>query len=153
MSAHKNFLRTSDFIIYILALVALILEYLIPTNLGVHHNLLIICGLSLLLISWSIILLAKYQFKKHGQKSGPGNETSSLITSGLFKHSRNPIYLGVIFIVPAIGLILNSLWFVLMIVPTIFLIRQFLILPEESYLLRIFGEDYSRYCSEVRRWI
>ncbi len=152
MSAHKNFIHTSDFIILMLLLVSALLEWLIPSDLGIDRFYSEVLGVFILLSSWLIIFTAKYQFKMHGQKSGPKHQTTSLIQSGLFKYSRNPIYLGVIFIIPAIGFIMNSVWMLATIIPCFFMIEKMLIKPEERYLLTVFSYDYLNYCKKVGRW-
>lgn len=130
-----------------------ILEWQFPSIISIDRDTSINLGKTLFILAWIIIFTAKYQFKKHGQKSGPGKETTGIIKSGLFCLTRNPIYLGVILILPAIGLIINSLWFVLAIIPCFILMQRILILPEEKYLLDKFGSEYSDYCKKVRRWL
>ncbi len=152
MSVHKNFTHTSDFIIYTLLLLSVFLEWLFPTDLGINRFVSVTLGVFMLLSSWLLIFIAKYQFKMHGQKSGPGNQTTSLIQSGLFKYSRNPIYLGVIFIIPAIGLIISSIWLILTIIPCFCMLKKILIEPEEKYLLGKFSGEYVDYCKKVGRW-
>ncbi len=95
MSAHKNIFHTSDFITYSTIAIALILEWFYPTDLKINSFLSITVGILLIILAWTIIFTAKYQFKKHNQKSGPSNETTHLVQGGLFAHTRNPIYLGV----------------------------------------------------------
>jgi protein-S-isoprenylcysteine O-methyltransferase Ste14 len=153
MSAHKNFLHTSDFVNYSTILAGFILEFFAPTRLPIDRIVAIFVGVSLLVLAWTIIIVAKLQFKRHQQKTGPGNETTHLIKNGLFKYSRNPIYLGVVFIIPGLGFIFNSLWMIILTVLAIGLINYLLIKPEEKYLLNKFGEEYSIYCKNVRKWI
>lgn len=152
MSAHRSFFQTSDFIIYSMIFISLILELFYPTNIEIKRSISILVGFTLLIFSWIIIFTAKYQFKIHQQKSSPNNETTKLIQTGLFAHSRNPIYLGVLFITPALGFLINSMWFVYAIIPSFILIQYILILPEEKYLKNKFGEIYKNYCIIVRRW-
>jgi len=153
MSVHKKIFQTSDFITYNVILIFLVLEFLFPTNLPTSSVLLTVVGILLFGISWTIIFIAKYQFKKYNQKSGPNNETTKIIKTGIFLHTRNPIYLGVIFLSPALGFIINSLWLIIAIVPIFVLIHFLLILPEERYLKNKFRKEYKDYCNDVRRWI
>lgn len=153
MSAHKNIFQTSDFITYSTIAISLILEWFFPTDLILNSSLSITIGILLIILAWTIIFTAKYQFKKHDQKSGPNNETTLLIHSGLFAHTRNPIYLGILLLSPAIGLIIGSIWLLLATIPVFFLLEHFLILPEENYLKAKFGDTYIEYCNKVRRWV
>lgn len=153
MSAHKNIFQTSDFITYSTIAIILILEWFFPTELKINITLSITIGILLIILAWTIIFTAKYQFKKHNQKSGPKNETTLLIQSGLFAHTRNPIYVGVLLLSPALSLIIGSIWLLLATIPIFFLIQHFLILPEENYLKARFGDAYTEYCRKVRRWV
>jgi len=132
MSVHKSRFETSDFIAYSIISLFVTLELILPTDLGLNIVTSRIAGILIIIFAWTIIFLAKYQFKKHNQKSGPNNETTELIKTGLFKYTRNPIYLGVIFIAPAIGFIINSAWLIFAVFPTAYLMQYFLILPEEN---------------------
>ncbi|MEY4440387.1 MAG: hypothetical protein RLY49_13 [Candidatus Parcubacteria bacterium] len=153
MSAHKNIFQTSDFIVYTIIILTLVLEWFLPTNLNISKSLSISIGIFILIFSWTIIFTSKYQFKKHNQKSGPNNETTTIIKSGLFSYTRNPIYLGVIFLAPALGFIINSIWLVFVIIPISVLIHFLLIIPEERYLRNRFEKEYEDYCNNTRRWI
>ena len=152
MAAHKNIFQTSDFITYTTIIVALVLERFFSTDLNLHKDLSVGIGIFVMIFSWVIIFASKYQFKKHNQKSGPNNETTTLIKTGLFSYSRNPIYLGVIFIAPALGFMLNSLWLVVAIFPVFIATHFLLIIPEERYLRHRFGKEYDDYCRTTRRW-
>jgi protein-S-isoprenylcysteine O-methyltransferase Ste14 len=153
MFAHNNLFQTSDFITYTFAIFALILEWLLPTDLNLNQTVSILASTILLIFSWTIILIAKCQFKENSQKSGPNHETTKIIKTGLFTYTRNPIYLGAIFLAPALGLIINSLWMITAIIPIFIFIQIFLIIPEEKYLSIKFGDEYFKYCKKVRRWI
>lgn len=153
MSVHKYIFHTSDFISYSIIVLALILEWFFPTELKINTTLSITIGILLIFLAWTIIFTAKYQFKKHHQKSGPNNETTLLLQNGLFAHTRNPIYVGVVLLSPALGLIIGSIWLLLATIPIFFLIRHFLIIPEENYLKAKFGDAYNEYCATVRRWV
>jgi protein-S-isoprenylcysteine O-methyltransferase Ste14 len=153
MSIHKNIFHTSDFICYSTIVLALILEWFFPTEIGINAILSVSTGILLSILAWTIIFTAKYQFKKHNQKSGPNNETTLLIQKGLFAHTRNPIYVGVVLISPALGLIIGSIWLLLDTIPIFLLIQHFLIIPEENYLKAKFGDAYTEYCATVRRWV
>ncbi len=81
------------------------------------------------------------------------NKTTSLVTDGLFRVSRNPMYLGLSFILISLaiykGLILGMIF-----VPIfMFYITVFQIIPEEEAMLELFGDDYREYSNKVRRWI
>ena len=79
--------------------------------------------------------------------------TSSLVCSGIYRATRNPMYVGVLFVLVAWAVFLSSAWTLLG--PLVFMlyINRFQIEPEERVLLAMFGADYSAYKSKVRRWL
>lgn len=152
MSAHNSIFKTSDFILLVTITIGLILEWVFPTDIMISRMLSIPLGSIMLVGAWIIIFTAKIQFKKYNQKSGPGNETTEIIQSGIFSSTRNPIYLGVAIIPLAIGFIVGSVWVVLSFIPVSTLLYYVLIIPEEKYLLEKFGNEYIEYCTKVGRW-
>ncbi len=79
--------------------------------------------------------------------------TSSLVSSGVYRITRNPMYLGVLFILIAWAVFLSSAW--LLFGPLVFVlfINRFQIGPEEKVLLAVFGNSYADYKARVRRWL
>ncbi len=83
----------------------------------------------------------------------PMEESTTLVTHGLYRYTRNPMYLGMILVLMGDCLLLGSLSPWLPIPGFILLIRQLFIIPEEAMMERTFGEQYRSYRSGVRRWI
>lgn len=81
------------------------------------------------------------------------NKTSSLVTTGIFQWTRNPMYLGVLMVLCALAVLLQSVWALLGPVLFFLWVHFLQILPEERILLKLFGESYQTNCSRVRRWI
>lgn len=83
---------------------------------------------------------------------GSPKEATSLTVNGLFRLSRNPMYLGVFSTLLASFLYtLNPLIFCL--AAFIVVVHHKIVLAEEQYLQRVFGEEFVRYCSRVRRYL
>lgn len=78
---------------------------------------------------------------------------SSLIVSGMYKFSRNPMYLGMLIILSACGLYLGALSALLMLPVFVLVMNKLQIAPEERQLRSIFPQDYPVYCQRVRRWL
>ncbi len=80
-------------------------------------------------------------------------KTSALVTGGIYRWTRNPMYLGLLVLLTGWGIHLGSLSSLL--IPPLFalVIKQVQILPEERLLRARFGDDYDRYCREVGRWL
>ena len=92
-------------------------------------------------------------FQKAGTAVKPFDESTVLVTSGLFRYSRNPIYLGMLFILIGNGIYLGGLLPFFVIPMFFFIVQECFIKKEEPFLEEIFGEDYRNYKTKVRRWI
>lgn len=76
-----------------------------------------------------------------------------LVTDGIFNHCRNPLYVGNILMLLGVGILSNSLIYVAVVMPLFMLIYHSIVLAEENFLLRKFGENFTAYCKRVNRWI
>ena len=79
--------------------------------------------------------------------------TSSLVCSGIFRVTRNPMYVGLLFALVAVAVFLSSAWALLGPLAFVIYMNRFQIAPEERVLLDMFGTDYAAYKSKVRRWL
>lgn len=77
----------------------------------------------------------------------------NLVTSGVYRFSRNPMYVGFVFILLGWGIWLSSLWALLCVAGFIAYLTLFQIIPEERALTQLFGEDYIQYKNKVKRWL
>ncbi|WGE74719.1 methyltransferase family protein [Actinobacillus equuli] len=78
-------------------------------------------------------------------------QSSLLVTSGIYRFSRNPMYLGLMFLLIAWAVWLNRYFASLVIIGFVYYLNWFQIKPEEQYLQQKFGEDFTQYCQQVRR--
>lgn len=113
-------------------------------------------------LSWFIFavgviigIIAVYAFRKAQTTVDPRNpdKASKLIIVGIYKISRNPMYLGLFFILLAFVIKVGNLYAVPVLIVYVWYITTFQIKPEEEALKDLFGEDYSHYLKKVRRWI
>lgn len=81
------------------------------------------------------------------------SRASSLVTSGVFRLSRNPIYLGDLLVLAAFTVWLGNGASAALLGLFVWYINRFQIIPEERALAGIFGESYIAYCQRVRRWL
>lgn len=92
------------------------------------------------------------QFQKTGQDPKPWTPTPEFIVSGMYRYTRNPMYLGMIVFCIGFAIILSEAW-VLVLTPVCgWLIYVLAIGPEEAYLDEKFGDSYRAYKARVRRW-
>jgi len=92
-------------------------------------------------------------FRKAGTYIEPWRKTSSIVTSGLYRWSRNPIYLSFVIAGLGVACLLNDFWIVLMQIPLATVLTKMVIEKEERYLEDKFGESYRAYKKKVRRWL
>jgi protein-S-isoprenylcysteine O-methyltransferase Ste14 len=93
------------------------------------------------------------EFERAGTPVEPYRPAKMLVTGGLYRFSRNPIYLGMSLAYAGGAVILNSLWVLLLLIPAVGITRYGVIAREERYLDEKFGEPYRRYRAAVRRWV
>ena len=143
----------------IVALIGILLIFLSKDYiliLSLHPYLQNTLSILFLVVGFVIILSATKEFKKSNTTVNPMKpETStSLVTSGIFKYTRNPMYLGLSSILLASCFYFSSLLGIIVYVPFFILyITVFQIIPEEEVMKSLFNDEYLDYCSKVRRWI
>ena len=76
-----------------------------------------------------------------------------LVSTGIFSHCRNPLYVGNILMLLGVGILANSMIYVAIIMPLFLFIYQAIVLAEENFLRGKFGADFDAYCARVNRWI
>ncbi len=101
----------------------------------------------------AVVSYCFWAFKKIETNIAPWKTTTGLVTSGVYRFSRNPIYLSFVLLGLAIAFGLNNAWILLMLTPFIWVINRFVIAKEEKYLENKFGDEYEQYKKKVRRWI
>jgi len=100
-----------------------------------------------------LVVMAALEFRRHKTSIVPHETPERLIQSGIFRRSRNPIYLGDTLILA--GLILR--WDAVLALPLIpifvWVIEKRFVIPEEDRMRRKFRMDFARYCEKTRRWL
>jgi hypothetical protein len=79
--------------------------------------------------------------------------TTTIVESGPYRFTRNPIYLGMFLGLIGLAIAFDNLWLLMMLVPFALVIRYGVVAREEAYLERKFGDVYRGYRSRVRRWL
>lgn len=132
-------------------LLSLLLDVLIPMPLGMGFVGLVL-GCVFAADALCLIIFSARALKKAGTNVPPNRPTHCIVSEGIYRFSRNPIYVGFVLGHAALALLFDSLWLALML-PVFFLyIDRYVIPREEAYLTRKFGSEYEIYCGRVRRW-
>lgn len=111
-------------------------------------------ALLMVLAGVSCALLGMLQFRAHQTTVNPlqPERASSLVTSGVFRFSRNPMYLGLALLSLAWGVYLGSVWALAGVLGFVWFINRYQIQPEERVMGELFGHEFDEYCSRTRRW-
>ena len=100
-----------------------------------------------------LFLLSYREFRAAGTSVRGSTRSATIVRSGPYRLSRNPIYLAFILFVLGLSVWLNNAWLLVTVVPAGGVIAMIVIPREERFLERSFQEDYLRYKATVRRWL
>ena len=100
-----------------------------------------------------LMLLAVTEMRKHRTTVMPHLAPTALVQSGIFRRSRNPIYLGDTLILTGLILYWNAPLALPLIPAFVWLIDRRFVRPEEARLRAAFGPAFARYCETTRRWL
>jgi protein-S-isoprenylcysteine O-methyltransferase Ste14 len=100
-----------------------------------------------------IIAMGARRFLAAGTNTAPTLPTTALVVDGIYRRTRNPLYLGTTLVYLGLGVAAGSLWAIVLLVPLMWVINVGVVAREERYLERKFGDDYRAYKARVRRWI
>ena len=112
-------------------------------------------SLFLLILGLIIFISAVRSFREQKTTVNPlkPKQASSLVTSGIFRFSRNPMYLGMLIILLSISFKFNLLGGIIISLLFFIFITKFQIYPEEEAMNELFGDKFTQYSNTTRRWI
>ncbi len=103
----------------------------------------------------ALVITSMLEFRRASTTIDPFHpeETTSLVDSGVFRFSRNPMYVSLLLVLIGWSIWLGSLYNLAVLAMFVSYITVFQIKPEEAVMKSLFGEAYEKYCRNVRRWI
>ena len=114
-----------------------------------------ILSIFILFLGLGILFISAASFKKHQTTINPlkPEQASSLVISGVFSFSRNPMYLGMVLILLSLSFKFNPIGGIFFTLLFAIYITRFQIIPEEAVMEKLFGDDFQKYKSKTRMWI
>jgi protein-S-isoprenylcysteine O-methyltransferase Ste14 len=110
-------------------------------------------GLGLAGIGFLLGMLSFYEFMKARTTLNPHGSVRNIVSGGIYRFTRNPIYLGFVFMLSGFPLTFGNVWGIALAPAFVWLTNRLVIQHEEAYLEKKFGEGYTGYKSRVRRWL
>ena len=138
-------------------LLGLVLDWFLPSFfilrgiLGFGTRLII--GATLIASGATIAAVAIRSFLRVGTNVDPWKPAVSLVTTGIFAYTRNPMYLALILILAGLAIALASDWMIVLLVPAALILHFGVVKREERYLAAKFAESYRDYVSKVSRYV
>ena len=110
-------------------------------------------GTALIAMSLMLIITAMRALREAKTNVDVRKPTTRIVVGGPYRFSRNPIYLAMTLFSVGVAAFFNELWILFMLVPMLLVLHFGVIVREEAYLTKKFGEEYIRYQANVRRWL
>ena len=110
-------------------------------------------GFLIIIISFLLVFLSVGLFRKNNEDPNPTTRSTQLITTGIYRYIRNPMYLALTLFQIGVGVSLSFIHISLMSILTIILLHYLVVIREENYLKKTFGHVYDNYILTSRRWI
>jgi protein-S-isoprenylcysteine O-methyltransferase Ste14 len=132
----------------------IVLDALVPLQLKIHIPELSRVSFGVLLVMMGVALpvRARLEFGRVGTNIPPTEPATALATGGIYSRTRNPMYTGGAIALAGLAMILASDWMLILLVPALLILHFGVVLREERYLERKFGDAYRRYCEQVPRY-
>ena len=134
------------------AVVGSLLQFIFPLRV-LRYSVSLSLGIVLALVSVSVAIWAVQVMKATGTNVRPDQPALTIVRSGQYQFTRNPMYLSLCLLQLALGFVLDGWIPLLFTIPLVLILHFGVILREESYLEAKFGEPYLAFKREVRRWI
>jgi protein-S-isoprenylcysteine O-methyltransferase Ste14 len=133
---------------------AAVLEHIWPSG-GLHlfgFFARLVVGAAVVLAGLGLAFAGERRFTRAGTEALPWRPATALVTDGVYRTMRNPMYVGLLVALLGVAVALDSLWLLGLIVAAGLVLHYGVVLREERYLERKFGDDYRRFKAEVPRY-
>jgi protein-S-isoprenylcysteine O-methyltransferase Ste14 len=150
-----NFIIFPPVIPYSTLVVACLLQWLEPLGLLVHLGALlrVVAGAAVFCAGMAMMSAGHRAMSRRGTNVNPLRPTTALVTDGVFRYTRNPLYVGVSIALCGVALVFALDWVLVLIVPACVLLHFAVVRREERYLEQKFGDAYRAYVARVPRYL
>jgi protein-S-isoprenylcysteine O-methyltransferase Ste14 len=123
------------------------------SRIGLVHWISAIIAGSVIVIGIAAFAAGVRSFSRAATPLPTNQPARALVMTGVYRWTRNPIYLAFFLVYGGIGMAIRSPWILILALPLAILIRYGVVAREEVYLERRFGDAYLDYKRRVRRWL
>ena len=142
------------FQVAIAAVIMLLIAKILPVSQGLLTVKWFVWGIFMLVgLLFGISGIISFRLAQTTVNPAKPEQASSLVQTGIYRLTRNPMYVGLVCVLIAWAAWLGSLYSLLVIPAFMAYMSRFQILPEERALIELFGDEYIDYCLKVRRWL
>jgi protein-S-isoprenylcysteine O-methyltransferase Ste14 len=136
-------------------LLGCLLTWLLPIGPGLAAGNVraIAVGATFAILGLALGVFSVLQFQRAGTSVVPGEPSTTLVQTGPYRITRNPIYVAFVLLYFGLALLLTSAWMLLLLVPVLFVLQRGVVEREEAYLREKFGDAYRKYEARVPRWL
>ena len=127
--------------------------FVMPLPFGLSPGFRIAAGVAAAVLGLVLMGGAIGLFRRTGQDPKPWESTPEIISTGVYRITRNPMYVGMALLQIAIGVGLTNWWIIILVPLVLAIVHTTAVRHEEVYLERKFGDEFTRYKTSVRRWL
>ena len=128
-----------------------LMQYFFPMYQYIHEPV-AYAGVVAVFLGIAMAAIPAGEFKNAGTGIKPFDEATILVTSGFYRYTRNPMYLGMFLMLTGAAFLMGSVGAALPVLAFMLIIRNNFVMGEERFLEASFGQQYLDYKSTVRRW-
>jgi protein-S-isoprenylcysteine O-methyltransferase Ste14 len=141
----------------VVLLIALLMAYALSylPNGSVYFNAPIILPWGLAILGLLVAMAGVWEFRRASTTVNPTtpDKASQLVSGGIYRFTRNPMYLGMAIVLVAWIVKLGCVWSILALPAFVYYLNTFQIKPEEHAIEKLFGQPYRDYLLRTRRWL
>jgi protein-S-isoprenylcysteine O-methyltransferase Ste14 len=134
-------------------LAAVVAQWLVPLRIVPRTAVAVALGLALAAVAIAAARWGRRTMTAAGTNVRPTRPATTIVTAGPFRYSRNPLYVALTLLYVGLTTAVNTWWGMVLLVPLLATMHFGVVLREERYLDRKFGDSYRAYRSTVRRYI